>query len=73
MSLVNRGKTDVSHLQHVTAALVSREEGPDDISMSWKAFALSCEPTINELLNAYMDIIFPLLVLRNAITRSVAC
>jgi len=46
----------------MTAAIISRNEGAEEVSLSWKAFALSCESTIHELLDAYMDIIYPLSV-----------
>ena len=62
--LVNRERSgDAS--EDTSTCLIARREpsGAGDLSVAWKAFVLSCESSINELLDIYMDVVYPLFVL----------
>jgi hypothetical protein len=44
-----------------TSALILQEYGQGDgVTTAWKAFALCCRPTIDEMMKIYLDIIYPL-------------
>ena len=32
----------------------------DQVSVAWKSFVLACEPIIYELLDVYMEVVYPL-------------
>lgn len=42
------------------AYLVMQKVEPDTVSLPWKAFALSCESAMMELIDIYVDIVWPL-------------
>ncbi|KAJ9618980.1 hypothetical protein H2203_008796 [Taxawa tesnikishii (nom. ined.)] len=63
-----RGVIDLSNTtkesgdgKDVTGAyLVMQKVEPDTVSLPWKAFALSCESAMMELIDIYVDIVWPL-------------
>ena len=38
----------------------ARQESTDGVSVAWKSFASACEPVICELLDVYMQVVYPL-------------
>lgn len=60
VSTARAGPEAADGADHSGATVVARVAVSTEVTVAWKAFALSCESTIFELLDVYMDIVYPL-------------